>query len=153
MSAAKFSHPPCPGQKIAARNKELRSLIHQSPASRSTFDLAATALAAVGRAEGTSKTYAREMSRLAKFASTYGFPAISGPAEISTFLSNESHVAAYVGYLANCGFTFSTTHKILFSLRAATPPWGSRSPRISPVSSSSPSRVMNWSSFPHLPDQ
>ena len=60
------------------------------------------------------------MSRLTKFASMYGFPAISGPAEISTFLSNESHVAAYVGYLANCGFTFTTAHKILFSLRAAT---------------------------------
>ena len=60
------------------------------------------------------------MLRLAKFAASYGFPAISGPAEVSSFLSNESHVAAYVGYLANCGFTFTSTHKILFSLRAAT---------------------------------
>ena len=60
------------------------------------------------------------MSRLEKFASLHGYPAILGPAEISTFLSNESHVAAYVGYLANCGFTFTTAHKILFSLRSAT---------------------------------
>ena len=60
------------------------------------------------------------MSRLAKFASLHGYPAISGLAEICTFLSNESHVAAYVGYLANCGFTFTTAHKIIFSLRAAT---------------------------------
>ena len=109
-----------PGQRIAARNKDLRSLIYQSPANRSTFDLAAAALAAVGRAEGTSKTYAREMSRLAKFASIHGFPTISGPAEISAFLSNEAHVISYIGYLANCGFTFTTAHKILFSLRAAT---------------------------------
>ena len=115
-----LSHPFSPGQRIAARNKDLRSLIYQSPANRSTFDLAAAALAAVGRAEGTSKTYAREMSRLAKFASIHGFPTISGPAEISAFLSNEAHVISYVGYLANCGFTFTTAHKILFSLRAAT---------------------------------
>ena len=65
-------------------------------------------------------TYAREIKRVSKFAARFGYPPICGPAELSTFLSNESHVAAYVGYLANCGFVFTTAHKILFSLRAAT---------------------------------
>ncbi len=109
-----------PGQRIAARNKDLRSLINKAPATLSTFETAGAALAEVGRAEGTLKTYAREMSRLTKFASLHGYSPIAGPAEISSFLSNESHVLAYVGYLANCGFTFNTVHKILFSLRAAT---------------------------------
>ena len=82
----------------------MRSLIHRAPSTRSTFELAAATLAEVGRAKGISATYAREIARLRKFAVLFGYPTICGPAEISTFLSNESHVAAYVGYLANCGF-------------------------------------------------
>ena len=65
-------------------------------------------------------TYGRELSRLRSFSTTFGLPPVAGPADVGVFLSNESRVTRYIGYLANKGFAFASVRKILFSLRAST---------------------------------
>ena len=71
-------------------------------------------------AVGTVATYGREFRRLRKYAVRFRLPPITGPADVSRFLSSKSSVTQYLGYLANCGFAYASVHKILFALRATT---------------------------------
>ena len=108
------------GQRVAQRNAIFRSGILEAAPSIPTFTDVAGILAVAGRADETIVTYGREFARLAKFATSFGFPAINNPADVSAFLGNEASVNKYIGFLANRGFAFKTAHKILFSLRAST---------------------------------
>ena len=107
-------------QRVAQRNAHLRCDILSIGPSLSAFSDVAGALAVAGRSVATVATYGREFRRLRKYAIRFHLPPITGPADVSRFLSSESSVTQYLGYLANCGFAYASVHKILFALRATT---------------------------------
>ena len=109
-----------PAQLVALRNVHLRVAILEALPSIATFTDIAGVMAVAGRADGTIESYGREFVRLRKFAADFNFAPIHGPAEVGFFLSDESQVATFIGFLANKGFAYKSVHKILFALRACS---------------------------------
>lgn len=77
-------------------------------------------LADAGRSISTSKGHTREVNRLKRFASKFGYNPIANIEDVRLFLNSDSSVTAYLSFLASQGLAYRTARKILFCLRGAT---------------------------------
>ena len=77
-------------------------------------------LADAGRSISTSKGHTREVNRLKRFASKFGYNPIASIEDVRLFLNSDSSVTAYLSFLASQGLAYRTARKILFCLRGAT---------------------------------
>ena len=73
-----------------------------------------------GRSISTVKGHSREVNRLKRFCSTFGFSPITNTDDVRLFLNSDSSVSAYLAYLASIGLAYRTSRKIMFCLRGAT---------------------------------
>ena len=97
-----------------------RRLIRNQPPSPAGLAAISQILVSAGRAASTTKSHIREVRRLKRFASDFGFPPILNTEDVRTFLNSDRMVTSFMSHLAFSGFAFRTARKILFSLRGAT---------------------------------